>query len=159
MQNTTNKPNTYTQIYIHTVFAVQNRLTLIQDTWKDRLYLYISAIIQNYNHKVLAISGMPNHIHILFEMHQTQSLSELMKKVKGDSSRWINENHYFRERFSWQQGYGAFSYSKSQIPNVINYIHNQKQYHSKESFIDEYKKLLKIFCVNYDERYIFKPIE
>ena len=151
--------NTYTQIHIHAVFAVQNRISLISDKWEDRLYRYMIAIIQNHEHKVLAIGGMPDHIHIMFGMRPTQSLSDLMKNIKGDSSKWINENHFVKGRFSWQEGFGAFSYSKSQLPNVIGYINNQKIHHKKVLFIDEYKKILTDFGVEYDEKYIFKPIE
>lgn len=151
-------PNTYTQIHIHAVFAVQNRQSLIENEWKDRLYQYMIAIIQNHEHKVLAIGGMPDHIHILFGMRPTQSLSDLMKAVKGDSSKWINEMHFVKGRFSWQQGFGAFSYSKSQLPAVINYINNQQKHHQKVLFIDEYKKILSDFEIEYNEKYIFSAI-
>lgn len=151
-------PNTYTQIHIHAVFAVQNRHSVIDDEWKDRLYKYMIAIIQNHEHKVLAIGGMSDHIHILFGMRPTQSLSDLMKVVKGESSKWINENHFVNGQFSWQQGFGAFSYSKSQIPAVIKYINNQQKHHQKVSFIDEYKKTLSDFEIEYNEKYIFTAI-
>lgn len=115
-------PNTYTQIHIQTVFAVQNRQSLISKEWKDELYKYITGIIQHYDHKVLQINGMPDHVHILFGMRPTQSISDLMKQVKQDSSKWINDRRLTPGRFSWQAGYGAFSYSKQQLPNVIDYI-------------------------------------
>ena len=151
--------NTYTQIHIHTVFAVQNRISLINKDWQDRLYQYIIAIIQNHGHKVLSIGGMPEHIHILFGFRPAQSLSELMQNVKRNSSEWINKEKLVRGRFSWQEGYGGFSYSKSQIPQVIKYIENQELHHKKQTFIDEYRKILNDFGLEYDERYIFKPIE
>jgi REP element-mobilizing transposase RayT len=150
--------NTYTQIHIHAIFAVQNRLSLISNSWKERLYQYITGIIQNQGHKLLAINGMPDHIHLLFGMRPSQSLSDLMKDVKGDSSLWINNNKFVKGKFSWQEGYGAFSYSKSQLSAVINYIENQELHHNKRSFIEEYSKILDDFGVEYDEKYIFKPI-
>jgi putative transposase len=151
--------NTFTQIHIHAIFAVQNRISLISKTWEERLYQYITGIIQNHNHKLLSINGMPDHIHILFGMRPTQSLSDLMQDIKGDSSKWINENKFVEGKFSWQEGYGAFSFSKSQLSSVAVYIENQKQHHKKKTFIEEYKKILNDFNIEYDERYIFKQIE
>jgi REP element-mobilizing transposase RayT len=151
--------NTFTQIHIHAVFSVQNRISLIHKNWQDRLYQYIIAIIQNHGHKVLSIGGMPDHIHILFGFRLTQSLSDLMQNVKRDSSEWINKERLVMGKFSWQEGYGAFSYSKSQILQVAKYIENQERHHAKRSFLEEYKKFLVDFGLEYDERYIFKPIE
>ena len=151
--------NTYTQIHIQAVFAVQNRKSLISSSWKEELYRYITGIIQNYDHKVLQINGMADHIHILFGMRPTQSLSDLMKNVKQDSSNWINQKGFVRERFSWQSGYGAFSYAKSELPNVINYIKNQEAHHKGETFLEEYIRLLDLFDVEYDQRYVFKALE
>ncbi|MEO0338660.1 MAG: IS200/IS605 family transposase [Bacteroidota bacterium] len=150
--------NTYTQIHIQTVFAVKNRESLIQPDWEDTLYKYITGIIQNNGHKVLQVNGMPDHIHILFGMRPTQSLSDLMKQVKGDSSKWINQNHLTRYKFNWQEGFGAFSYAKSEVPRVIQYIKNQKHHHRKKAFTTEYLDFLKAFDVEYDDRYVFKPI-
>ena len=150
--------NTYTQIHIQAVFAVQNRQCLIRKVWKDELYKYITGIIQNYDHKVLQINGVSDHIHILFGMRPTQSLSDLMQKVKQDSSKWINNKGFVNGKFSWQAGYGAFSYSKSQIPRIINYIQNQENHHKKESFIEEYLDLLDEFDIDFDEQYIYKSI-
>ncbi|CAM3302710.1 IS200/IS605 family transposase [Aequorivita lipolytica] len=151
--------NTYTQIHIQTVFAVQNRQSLILGQWKEELYKYITGIIQNYDHKVLQINGMPDHIHILFGMRPTQSLSDLMKFVKQDSSKWINQKGFVNRKFSWQAGYGAFSYSKSDVQNVINYIKNQEAHHKTKTFTEEYLQLLKDFEIDFDNRYIFHPIE
>lgn len=151
--------NTYTQIHIQAVFAVQNRQCIIDKAWKDELFKYITGIIQKNNHKLLAINGMPDHIHILFGMRPTQSLSNLMQDIKGDSSKWINEKGFLKSRFSWQEGYGGFSYSKSQLPTLIKYIQNQEEHHKKKFFIEEYLEFLKEFEIDYDERYIFKPIE
>ncbi len=152
-------PNTYTQIHIHTVFAVQNRLCLIDKSWRDRLYQYIVSIIQNNGHKVLAIGGVADYVHILFGFRPTESLSHLMQEVKRDSSTWINANHFVKGKFSWQEGFGAFSYSKSQIPNVCNYIETQEEHHRKRTFTEEYIDFLEEFGIEYDKRYIFNPIE
>ncbi len=107
---------------------------------------------------MLQLNGMPDHIHVLFGMRPSQSLSDLMKAVKGDSSKWINEKGFTKSRFSWQAGYGAFSYAKSEIANVIRYIKNQKEHHKSITFRDEYFKLLKEFEVEYDEKYLFKDV-
>ena len=151
--------NTFTQIHIHTVFAVQNRISLINRDWQDRLYKYNIAIIQKHEHKVLSIGGIPNHVHILIGFRPTQSLSALMQEVKRDSSEWINQNKFVIGRFSWQEGYGAFSYSKSQISSVAKYIENQEKHHSRQTFIEEYRKILDNFGIEYDMRYIFHDID
>ena len=151
--------NTYTQIHIQTVFAVKNRGSLIQNKWKDELYKYMCGIIQTQEHKVLQINGMPDHIHILIGLRPSQSLSDLMKLVKRSSSIWINEKKLSEEKFSWQAGFGAFSYSKSQVPRVIKYIQNQQEHHKKQTFFDEYLTLLKAHNIEFDERFIFRPIE
>ena len=150
--------NTYTQIHIQAIFAVQNRQCLIQKEWKDELYKYITGIIQNYDHKLLQINGMSDHIHIFFGMRPKQSLSDLMKIVKGESSEWINNKKFLPDHFSWQAGFGGFSYAKSQVPEVIRYIQNQEDHHKKKTFIEEYFDFLKAFEIEYDERYIFKPV-
>ena len=134
--------NTYTQIHIQAVFVVQNRDCIILKSWKDELYKYITGIIQNHNHKVLAINGMPDHVHVLIGMRPTQSLSELMQDVKGGSSNWINQKGFVKGKFSWQEGYGAFSYSKSHVDAVIEYINKQEKHHRKKTFIDEYFEFL-----------------
>jgi len=151
--------NTYTQIHIHTVFAVQNRQSLIAAEWEDDLYKYISGIVKNNGHKMLQINGMPDHVHLLIGMRPIQSLSELMKYVKQDSSKWINQNGLAKGRFSWQAGYGAFSVSRSHVPQVINYIRQQKEHHHKKSFREEYVEFLELSGIEYDDRYIFKPVE
>jgi putative transposase len=152
-------PNTYTQIHIHAVFTVQDRYCLIENSWKEELYRYIYGILQKNGHKVLAINGMQDHIHIFFGMRPTQSLSGLMQDIKGDSSKWINLKGFVKGRFSWQEGYGAFSYSRSQVNHVIEYIKNQEIHHRKKTFIEEYLEFLEKFEIPYDERYIFKSIE
>jgi len=151
--------NTYTQIYIHYVFAVQNRLCLIQSKWKDDLYKYMTGIVEQQGHKLLQISGMPDHIHVLVSMSPKQSPSDLMFHIKRSSSLWINDKLFVMGKFSWQEGFGAFSYGKSQIPNIASYIEKQEIHHKKRNFMEEYLELLKLFEIEYDERYVFKPIE
>ena len=107
---------------------------------------------------MLAINGMPDHIHILFGMRPTQSLSDVMQDIKGDSSKWINSNRLIAGKFAWQEGYGAFSYSKSDLPSIVSYIISQKEHHKGRSFIEEYSALLDEFEIDFDERYIFKPV-
>ena len=150
--------NTYTQIHIHVVFSVQNRSCIILDHWKDELYKYITGIIKNNGHKVLVINGVPDHIHILFGLRPAQSISDLLQDIKGSSSKWINDKRLVKGRFSWQEGYGAFSYKKSDLPSVINYINNQEIHHKKTTFKEEYIKLLQEFEIEYNDAYIFKPV-
>lgn len=119
-------PNTYTQIHIQFVFAVKYRNGLLNSSFKGELYQYISGILKPHNHKLLAINGMPDHIHIFIGMRPTQSISDLMQDVKGSSSKWINERKFLNRKFEWQEGYGAFSYSKSHVNSVINYIKIKK---------------------------------
>ncbi len=150
--------NTYTQIHIQAVFAVQQRACLIKDLWKEELYKYITGIVQNHGHKMLQINGMSDHIHMFFGMRPNQSLSNLIKFVKEDSSEWINKKRFINHRFSWQAGFGGFSYGKSQVNDVIRYIQNQEQHHKKKTFIEEYTELLDAFEVAYEDRYIFKSV-
>lgn len=150
--------NTYTQIHIQIVFAVQYRGSLIAPAWKEELYRYITSIVQTSGHKMLQINGMPDHLHILFGMRPTQALSDLVQHVKQDSSKWINEKGFVRGRFSWQEGYGAFSYSKREVANVIAYIQDQEEHHRVRTFQEEYVEFLKDFEIEHDERYIFKEI-
>jgi REP element-mobilizing transposase RayT len=134
-------------------------LSLIKKDWQERLYQYIIAIIQNHGHKVLSIGGTSDHIHILFGFQPTQSLSELMQNVKRNTSQWINKENFVFGKFSWQEGYGAFSYSKSQISNVARYIEKQEEHHKKKTLNEEYKKILNDFGIEYNERYLFRTIE
>jgi REP element-mobilizing transposase RayT len=138
------------------VFAVKHRNGLIHTSFKEGLYKYITGIIKFHNHKLLAINGMPDHLHILIGMRPTQSISDLMQDIKGSSSKWINEKKFLKVKFEWQEGYGAFSYSKSQVNIIIDYIKNQEQHHANKTFQEEYLEFLKIFEVEYDARYIFK---
>jgi REP element-mobilizing transposase RayT len=151
--------NTYTQVHIQVVFSVQSRDCIIKQEWKEELHRYMTGIIQNKGHKLLAINGMPDHFHVFFGMRPTQSLSDLMQDIKGDSSKWINNRGLIKGRFSWQEGYGAFSYNKSSVDRVIDYVKNQELHHRKKTFIEEYHELLEKFEVDFDERYLFIPVE
>ncbi len=151
--------NTYTQIHIHAIFGVQNRISLIKSEWEEELYRCITGIITQQGHKLLAINGMPDHVHVFMGLRPVQSVSDLMQEVKTSSSKWINQKKLVTGKFSWQEGFGAFSYSKSHVNNVIDYIKSQKEHHQKSSFIDEYLSLLRKFEIDFDERYIFKPID
>jgi len=150
--------NTYTQIHIQFVFAVKYRTATIQSSWKDELYKYITGIIQHHKHKLIAINGMADHIHILVGMRPTQSTSDLMQDVKASSSKWIKEKQLAQGRFEWQEGYGAFSYGKSQLKDVVAYIKNQEQHHRIKTFKEEYIDFLQKFEVEYDEKFIFKDL-
>jgi putative transposase len=151
--------NTFTQLYVHYVFAVQDRLCLINNKWQDNLYKYINGIIDQQGHKLYVINGMNDHIHILISMTPKQAPSDLMYHLKRSSSLWINQSRLSAGKFSWQEGFGAFSLGKSQLPEKIKYIEDQQQQHKKESFREEYLKFLTENDIEYDERYIFKPIE
>ena len=151
-------PNTYTQLYIHCVFAVKYREAIIQPEWEERLHKYITGIVQNNGHKLVAINSATDHVHLFFGLNPKQSLSELMQLVKGDSSEFINKERFTKRKFQWQDGYGAFTNSRSQIDAVVKYIINQKQHHLKKSFKDEYLEILKDYEVDYNEKYIFNEL-
>jgi len=151
--------NTYTQIYIQTVFCVQNKISLVKPEWQEELFKYITGIVQKSGHKLIAINGMPDHLHMFIGMKPDQALSDLMQSVKGDSSKWIHGKGFVKGRFEWQAGFGGFSYSTSQIDKVVKYINNQENHHKKKSFIEEYQDFLEKFKVPFNERFIFKPVE
>ena len=148
--------NSFSQLYIQFVFAPKYRAALLHPAWDERLRMYISAIVRNNGHKLIAINNLPDHIHLFVGLNPKQSISDLIRLVKGDSSEWINKEKLTTCKFHWQDGYGAFSYSKSHVDNVVKYIANQKEHHQKTSFLDEYKNMLEKFGVEYDEQYIFK---
>lgn len=150
--------NTYTQLYFHVIFAVKGRKSLIQPSWKEELYKYISGIISNNNHKLMIINGMPDHIHILLGTQANVNLSDLIRDIKANSSRWINEKNLVKGKFEWQAGFGAFTLGQSQLPTIINYIRNQEEHHSKKSFKEEYLQFLKAYEIDYKEAYLFEEI-
>jgi putative transposase len=149
------RANTYTQLHIQFIFAVKYRAALIEKSWKEELHKYMTGIFQDNDHKMLQINSMPDHIHIFIGMRPAQSISSLMQHVKTESSKFVKNKKFCKSPFQWQDGYGAFSYSKSHVPNVIQYIKNQEAHHKKEIFLDEYRRFLKAFEIEYDERYIF----
>jgi putative transposase len=151
--------STYSQIYIQLVFAVKGRTSLIGVSWEEELYKYITGIITNKGQKLIAINGMPDHIHILIGMKPACCLSDLVREVKKASNVFVKEKGFIKFKFEWQEGYGAFSYSHSALDNVIAYIQNQKEHHSKKSFKEEYIDFLKKFEVEYNEKYLFEWIE
>ena len=148
--------NTYTQIYIHVVFAVEGRQNLIKPEHNDELQKYITGIVTAENQKLIAINNMPDHLHVLIGLQPDACLSNLVRDIKANSSRFINEKRWVAGKFSWQEGFGAFSYSRSQLDAVIQYIQNQQKHHARKTFREEYIELLEKFEVNYDKRYIFK---
>ncbi|MEO8173265.1 MAG: IS200/IS605 family transposase [Sediminibacterium sp.] len=152
-------PNTYTQVHIQFVFAVKYRQGLISAEWKGKLHQYITGIFQKNQHKMLQINSVPDHIHILIGLRPHQSMSALIQNVKTESSKWIREQNLCPYKFAWQEGYGAFSYARSQVPDVIRYIQNQEIHHRKETFLDEYRHFLNVFEIEWDEKYIFKELE
>lgn len=150
--------NTYTQLYIHIVFAVKGRQNLISKIWKDELYKYITGIVINEGQKLIAINGMPDHIHILVGSKPNKALSDLVRDIKANSSRFINEKKWINGKLEWQTGFGAFSYSHSQLTNVINYIENQEEHHKKKTFKEEYVDFLKAFDIDYNNQYLFDDV-
>ncbi|WP_296621364.1 IS200/IS605 family transposase [Marivirga sp.] len=148
-------PNTYSQINIQCIFAVKGRKYLLTKDIRTELFKYMHGILKNDNTYPLAVNGWKDHIHVFFELSPKMSIADHMMKLKSSSSKWLND-HYFKSReFKWQEGYGAFSYSKSQRSNVINYIQNQEEHHRNVSFREEYLGFLEKFDVDYDERYLF----
>jgi len=151
--------NTYTQIYIQVVFAVQGRQNLIRPERKEELHKYITGIITRHDQKLLAIHAMPDHIHILIGLRPSMALSDLVGEIKTGSTNHINKNRWVAGKFSWQEGFGAFSYGHSQLDDVIPYIQNQEAHHKRRGFQEEYQEFLTRFNVPFDERYLFEPIE
>ena len=151
--------NTYSQMYVQVVIVVKFREALIQKSWKEELYKYITGIVTNKGQKMLRINGVENHIHMLLNIQPNIALSDLMRDVKANSTKWINDQGFCKHSFRWQEGFGAFTYSISQIDNVINYIDNQEERHKKKTFKSEYLSLLKNFEVEYKEEYLFDFLE
>ncbi len=152
-------PGTYSQIFIQIVFAVKGRDNLIHPSWEENLFKYITGIIQNKGQKVLAINGMPDHIHIFFGMKPTCCISDLVREIKKASNEFIKTNNFSKFAFQWQEGYGAFSYNYSQMQQVVNYILNQKEHHRKLTFKEEYIDFLNSFKIEFKNEYLFDWIE
>ena len=151
--------NTFSQIYIQTVFAVEGRLSLIKSDFKEDLYKYITGIVKNQEQKLISINGMSDHVHILIGLRPAMALADLVQEIKADSTNFINKNKWVRGRFSWQEGYGAFSYGHSQLNTIIRYIQNQEKHHGRRSFRHEYLTLLRKFDIAFEDKYVFDFIE
>ena len=147
---------TFSQIYIQVVFAVKGRQNLVDASFDDELYRYISGIVTNKKQKSLAVNGMPDHIHILVGLKPSMCISDLVRDIKNNSTNFINDHRWLERKFGWKDGYGAFSYSESNYGKVIDYIKNQKQHHAKRTFRDEYLSFLKKFNVPFDDKYLFE---
>ncbi len=144
------------QLYIHIVFAVKGRQTQIDKSWKEELYGYIAGIIKKKGNKPIIINGTKDHIHIFFGLNTKNAISDLVRDIKINSTNFINDKKYLKGKFYWAEGYGAFSYSHSQINDVYRYIQNQEKHHEKSTFKEEYISILKKYDIIYDEKYLFK---
>jgi putative transposase len=151
--------NTYSQIYIQVVFAVEDRASLIQPAFKEDIYKFMTGIIRQDKQKLIAINGMPDHVHLLIGLKPDLALSDLVRDVKAKSSKLINERRLVKGRFRWQEGFGAFSYGHSQLDTIVRYIQNQERHHAKRSFRNEYFALLRKFDIAFQDRYVFNFIE
>lgn len=151
--------NTFSQIYLHFIFAVKKRECLIAKEHKEELHKYIAALVQNRNAKMLAVHCMPDHTHLFIGMKPTTVISNFIKEVKVESNEFVNGKKWIKGKFSWQEGYGVFSYSHSQISNVINYIKDQEAHHKRSTFNQEYHQLLEKFEISFNERYLFDFLE
>ena len=152
-------PNTYSQIYIHVVFSPKGRQSLIEAKHREELHKYISGVVTNKGQKLLAIFCMPDHIHILLNLQPNVNTSDIVRDIKANSSRFINEQGWIKGKFNWQEGFGAFSAYGRQLDTVIKYILNQEEHHRKKTFREEYFELLKEFEIEFDEKYLFEWIE
>ncbi len=149
----------FSQIYIHIVFAVKGRQSLILPVWENELYKYITGILKNKNQKMLCINGVQDHIHFLIGLKPSCRLSDLIRDIKKSSNAFIKEKKFTNLKFEWQEGYGAFSYSHSALDNVISYINNQKEHHRKKTFREEYKEFLTKYQIEYKNEYLFKWLD
>ncbi|GGF28201.1 IS200/IS605 family transposase [Echinicola rosea] len=151
--------NTYHQVYIQSIFAVKYRNAYIHKSWRPELQKVIGNLINEMGNKCIIVNGVEDHMHCFFALKPDISISEAMQRIKSKSSKWINKSNFVNHKFEWQKGFGCFSYGKSQIPNVYQYIQNQEAHHRQWDFLDEYTALLKKFEIDFDENYIFhKPI-
>ena len=151
--------NTYTQCYVHLIFSPKNREALIGKGWKIELEKYITGIVQNNKHKLLAIGTMPDHIHIFIGYNVNQLIPDLVETIKTSSNAWIKQKNFSRFRFEWQRGYGAFTHSRSQVETVVNYILTQEEHHRKRTFREEYVDFLRKYEIEYKDEYLFNFFE
>lgn len=150
---------TFSQINIHAVFAVKYRESIIAPEWRKRLFSYMNGILRAETDFALAVDGWYDHVHLFFEQKTSQSTADILRIVKANSSKWINEQHFLPGKFNWQEGYGAFSYSRSQRDDVIKYIMSQEQHHKKVTFREEYLNMLEAFGIPHDPKYLFDFFE
>jgi putative transposase len=150
---------TYSQIYIQIVFAVNGRLNLLQKQWRQEVFKYMAGIIQGKNHKSIIVNGTENHVHLFVGMKPSMAVSDLVRDIKNNTANFINERKFVTGKFTWQEGYGSFSYSHSQIGHVYKYIQNQEEHHKQKTFREEYLEFLSKFDISYDERYLFDWVE
>jgi REP element-mobilizing transposase RayT len=148
--------STFTSLTYHIVFGTKYRRSRISEPFRDELYAYIGGIIRGEKGSLIEIGGMPDHIHILAGFSPAVSVSDMLRRIKGNSSKWANEQHNFVDRFEWQTGYGAFTVSHSQAPSVSEYIRNQEEHHRRRSFKDEFRSLLIRHGIQFEERYLFE---
>jgi len=148
--------NTYTQCYFHLVFAVKNRDALIKKEWKNEIEMYTTGIVQNHKHKMLAISAMPEHIHILIGYNVNQLIPDLVEEIKTSTNKWIKDNRLSKYKFEWQRGYGAFTHSRSQIDAVVKYILTQEEHHHYKTFREEYLETLRENDIEFKDEYLFE---
>jgi REP element-mobilizing transposase RayT len=149
-------PGTFSQIYIQYVFAVKRRENLLHKHWRQELFKYMSGIISAKNQKPIIVNGVEDHVHVFVGLKPSMSIADLVRDIKNNSTNFINEQKFLKDKFSWQEGYGAFSYAHSQIGNVYRYIANQEEHHKKRSFKEEYISFLENFEIQYDEKYLFE---
>lgn len=149
----------FSQIYIQYVFAVKGRENLLQMPWREEVFKYTAGIIKGKNQKPIIVNGVTDHVHVFVGLKPSMSISDLIRDIKNNSSRFINEQKFLRGKFAWQEGYGAFSYAHSQIENVYQYISNQVEHHKKKTFKDEYLDFLHKFEIEYNEKYLFEWID
>lgn len=150
---------TYSQVYIQVIFAVNGRQNLIGKSWKEELNKYIAGIVKGKEQKSIIVNGMPDHIHTFIGLKPVMAISDLVRDIKNNSSKFINDRKFVRGKFSWQEGYGVFSYSHSHISRVYNYILNQEKHHQNRIFKQEYLELLKKFEIEFNEKYLFEWID
>jgi Transposase and inactivated derivatives len=151
--------NTYTQFNIHITFAVKGRDNILTTNFREDLFRYIAGILKNIGHYPLAVNGYKDHVHVFFELSPKNNISDIVREIKANSSRWINDNKFVPGKFSWQEGYAGFSYSRSQRNTVIQYILNQEKKHSTTTFRQEYLKLLNDFEIDFKDEYVFEFYE
>jgi putative transposase len=148
--------DTFSQLYIQYVFAVKGRENLLQKSWRQDVFKYMAGIISGKNQKSIIVNGVEDHVHVFVGLRPTMCIADLIRDIKNNSSKFINEQNFLKGKFAWQEGYGAFSYSHSQIENVYQYIADQEEHHKKTTFKEEYFEFLQKFEIEYNEKYLFE---